>query len=956
VSDDLQLLRDALGPRYLLGAEVGRGGMATVYRARDIKHGRDVAVKVLDQYVATAIGLERFQREISIAAALQHPNIVPLYDSGGAGRVLYYIMPLVEGESLRQRIKREVQLAFPDALAITRDVAAALTYAHAAGVVHRDIKPENILLSGGKAMVADFGIARALTSAGDEALTELGGVLGTAAYMSPEQAGGSEYVDGRADIYALGCVLFEMLAGEPPFSGRTPQALLARHVSERPPSLRVVRPTAAIELQQAVEKALAKVPADRFTTATSFSDALDSAQLASISGTVRLQVSRPVPRRAIAIAAVVAVGAVAAAMLFDRAPTPDPNRVVVYPLSAPGSAGDAVGEQVALMIESVLEHTEPLRWLDGQVLLDPGRAADARLPGAEARRIARRSGARYYLDGAVVRDRDSLTVIVRLHDAVGDSLVRQESATGAAALTTAPQLALRAVAVILPRLLPPNGRVDVSYLADRNPAAIADWLHGERAYARSRYHDALQHMSRALERDSAMGVAALKGAQAANYLQDYEAARRLIDISLRHDHQLPSHHRALARGLRFHLAGFADSAVTALNLARSIDTTWSEPWMLLAETYYHLMPQGGALDSLAERALEVALRLQPGFAPSLIHLVEFAARRGDARRARDLLRRIALAAPDSGWTFQADLTVRCAVDGPDAIDWRAAVRHSSDRVVDVARILGGGARHVECARRALEAVLEHDADTSAQHAIFRWSALKGLNYLTVMEGRHAAARALLDSATAHGVRAAVSLHIPNAAAGSLASEDPADSAIGTLSNMPISAMPSRRLRYLSLWTWHRGDTTRLDSVARRMRAIADSSGLGTDRLVHDGAVARLALRRGDTATALRTLRGMRTAGDPGLITWDLWESAASELLLLAELQLATGDPAGAIETAERFDSPRSQIHLLHLPASLRIRLRAAERLGRSSERAVYQERLRAIGRTDLLAEALPPAS
>jgi len=463
VIDDLQLLRETLAPRYILAEEIGRGGMATVFRARDVKHERDVAVKVLDPSLGSAIGLERFQREIAIAAALQHPNIVPLYDSGGSGSVLFFIMPLVSGESLRQRMRRETQLSLPDAIAIVRDVSAALTYAHSVGVVHRDIKPENILLSGGKAMVTDFGIARAVNSAGDQVLTELGVALGTPAYMSPEQAGGSEFVDGRADTYALGCVLFEMLAGEPPFSGRTAQALLARHLHERPPSLQVVRPTVSEGMQLAVEKALAKVPADRFTSATAFADALDAAQLASISGAARVEKVRRRPRTLIGIAAVAVTVLIVTRIALGRDPVADPNRVVVYPLSVPGAGMESgAGEQVALMIASVLEHTEPLRWLDGQALLGPAPRSDARLLGTEAAKVARRSGARYYLDGALIVDRDSQTVIIRLHDALADSMVRQESMSGAIASTSPPQLALRAVALILPRLLPPNGRVDVS--------------------------------------------------------------------------------------------------------------------------------------------------------------------------------------------------------------------------------------------------------------------------------------------------------------------------------------------------------------------------------------------------------------------------------------------------------------------------------------------------------------
>jgi tRNA A-37 threonylcarbamoyl transferase component Bud32/tetratricopeptide (TPR) repeat protein len=947
VIDELIQLRDTLAPRYLLAEEIGRGGMATVYRARDTKHDRDVAVKVLDPSLASAIGLERFQREIAIAAALQHPNIVPLYDSGGSGSVLYFIMPLISGESLRQRMRREAQLPLPDALTIVRDVAAALTYAHNAGVVHRDIKPENILLSGGKAMVTDFGIARAVDSAGDQVLTELGVALGTPAYMSPEQAGGSEFVDGRADTYALGCVLYEMLAGEPPFTGRTAQALLARHLHETPPSLQVVRPTVTHQLQQAVEKALAKVPADRFTSANGFADALDAAQLASISGSARVaQVRRSPARLVVGIATVAAVALFAAQVALGRDPSPDPNRVVVYPLSVPGAgAQSGAGEEAALMIQSVLEHTEPLRWLDGQALLGSS-TADARILGSEASRLTRRAGARYYLAGALVTDRDTHTVILRLHDALEDSLVGQESATGATATTSPPQLAMRAVAQLLPRLLPPNGRVDVSYIADRNAAAVADWLQGEREYARSRYSAAMRHLNRALERDSSLGPAALRGALATTYLQDYAATRNLLEVAFRHEAQLPRHHLALARGLRHFVAGEADSAMVVLAEASRLDSTWSEPWMLVAETNLHLMPSTVG-DSVAEQNLTTALRLQPGFAPALFHLAEFSARRGDRRRSMDLMRQIQLAKPDSDVTFQADLMVRCAFEGPDAIDWQAAVRQGSSEVVDVARILGGGGVNTRCARRAVESVLAYDTDTSAVHGVFRWSALKGLNYLTMMEGRDSAAVRLLDSVS-KTIRAAVSLHVFNAAAGSRVSEAQGESAIRSLLTGPVNAMATLRLRYVSLWAWHRRDAVRLDSVVQRMRVIADSTRLGVDQLVLDGAEARLALLRADTTAALDRLKAMRTAGDPSWITWDVWESAANERLLLSELLLATGDAAGAWQTAQAFDSPGSQVYQLYLPASLGVRLRAARQLGRGADRARMESRLRALGRADLV--------
>src|SRR5882762_379498 len=267
-------LRIALADRYALERELGRGGMAVVFLARDPRHDRAVAIKVLRHEIAAALGGERFLREIQIAAKLHHPHILPLYDSGAAGDLLYYVMPYVEGESLRQRLDRETQLPLEDALAITRQVAGALAYAHRHDVVHRDIKPENILLEAGEAVVADFGIARAITAAGGDKLTQTGMAVGTPLYMSPEQAAGGGAIDGRSDLYSLGCVLYEMLAGHPPFFGATAQAILARHALDPVPPLRTARATVPGAVEQALLRALAKSPADRYATALEFAEAL----------------------------------------------------------------------------------------------------------------------------------------------------------------------------------------------------------------------------------------------------------------------------------------------------------------------------------------------------------------------------------------------------------------------------------------------------------------------------------------------------------------------------------------------------------------------------------------------------------------------------------------------------------------------------------------------------------
>jgi Tol biopolymer transport system component/tRNA A-37 threonylcarbamoyl transferase component Bud32 len=270
-------IRAALADRYRIERELGAGGMATVYLAEDVKHARKVAVKVLHPDLAAALGAERFLAEITTTANLQHPHILPLHDSGEANGFLFYVMPFVDGESLRDRLTRETQLPLDDAVRIAREMADALGYAHSHGVIHRDIKPENILLQGGHALVADFGIALAVQSAGGQRMTQTGLSLGTPQYMSPEQAMGERAIDARTDIYALGAVTYEMLAGDPPFTGSSVQAIVAKVMTERPTPLSTVRDTVPDNIEQAVLKALAKLPADRFASAREFTDALASA-------------------------------------------------------------------------------------------------------------------------------------------------------------------------------------------------------------------------------------------------------------------------------------------------------------------------------------------------------------------------------------------------------------------------------------------------------------------------------------------------------------------------------------------------------------------------------------------------------------------------------------------------------------------------------------------------------
>jgi len=277
MSLDLNRLKAALSDRYPIERELGRGGMATVYLARDVKHARQVAIKVLHPDLAAFIGAERFVREIEIAARLAHPHILPLFDSGEADGFLYYVMPYIDGESLNDRLQRTGPLPLAEAVRLIEQVASALNYAHEQGIIHRDIKPGNILISGDQAIVADFGIARALAAAGGPSLTGTGMALGTPAYMSPEQAFGSHSLDRTTDVYALGCVVYEMLAGMPPFKGSTPQAVLAQHAVNAVPSLQLSDAGLATSVERVVMRALAKEPDDRFQTASELAQALAGA-------------------------------------------------------------------------------------------------------------------------------------------------------------------------------------------------------------------------------------------------------------------------------------------------------------------------------------------------------------------------------------------------------------------------------------------------------------------------------------------------------------------------------------------------------------------------------------------------------------------------------------------------------------------------------------------------------
>jgi len=343
----LQQLSSALEGRYEVEREIGSGGMATVYLARDLRHKRRVALKVLKPELGAVLGVERFLAEIQVTANLQHPNLLPLFDSGEANGVLFYVMPFVDGESLRQRLDREKQLPIDEAVRIAVAIAGALEYAHQHGIIHRDLKPENILLQSGQPVITDFGIALAVSNAGGARITQTGLSLGTPQYMSPEQATGDRALDSRTDVYSLGAITYEMLVGDPPHLGGTAQAVIAKVLTERPPSVRVSRPSVSEDVGWAVEHALEKLPADRWSTARQFADAIQGR--AAVVPTRPAEIAATAPRRvdartriALAATSAAAVLGVAAAVYFATRPAAN-ERTTQFDVLLPDSVAVARG-------------------------------------------------------------------------------------------------------------------------------------------------------------------------------------------------------------------------------------------------------------------------------------------------------------------------------------------------------------------------------------------------------------------------------------------------------------------------------------------------------------------------------------------------------------------------------------------------------------------------------------
>ena len=635
MTDPIARLTAALHDRYTIERQIGEGGMATVFLAEDLKHRRPVAIKVLRPELAATVGSERFLREIEMAAKLQHPHILPVYDSGDADGVLYYVMPFVEGESLRGRMERGGQLPVGEAVGIAREVASALSYAHAHGVVHRDIKPENILLSGGHAVVADFGIARAVESKGGASLTGMGLAIGTPSYMSPEQATASDEVDGRSDQYSLAAVLFEMLAGKPAFGGGSFQAILTQSITGPRPRARSARvsnaPTGVgVEdvpeaLDDAIVRGLSSDPAHRFPTVASFSDTIAAAVTGA--GPAARRPSRRIPRGALA-AGIVALLALAA-FLGWRATRPDgpvvegAQLIAVLPFRTSGAGVELLGEGMVDLMSTNLDAVGGIRTVEPRTVLQrwKERGSGSDLDGALA--VGRDVDAGAVLLGSVVATGSVVRLTADLYGAEGAKLATaQVNGPADSVLSLVDGLSLALMREVW-RSKEPLPSVRVSGMTTTSIAAMRAYLQGEQFYRRSEWDSAAAAFARAVEGDSTFALAHYRLAMTHGWTGNANSPRAAAagTAAVRYAARLTPDDRALVTAYRLFQQGKTEATDSMLRYTAAHPSD-ADGWYLLGESQYHTRQHNGMSPAELVAPFDRVLQLDSSLTPAAIHPLE----------------------------------------------------------------------------------------------------------------------------------------------------------------------------------------------------------------------------------------------------------------------------------------------------------------------------------------------
>ncbi len=634
MSDQLTLIKEGLSGAYVIEREIGRGGMATVYLARDVKHDRSVAVKVLRPELALAVGAERFTREIKFAATLQHPHILPVYDSGSVKGQLYYVMPFVSGESVAERLGRLGKLSIEEALQIASDVANALQHAHDEGVIHRDIKPANIMLTGGMALVADFGVAVAVSESDGDRLTHTGIAIGTPAYMSPEQATGESGVDGRSDIYSLACVLFEMLAGKPPYQGSTVQATITQRFTDSIPSVRKRRAEVPESVDWVIEKALAKMPSDRYQTGAEFARVLDMAKSGETVPRVSARKSRLAP--VLAVVAIILFGLFwARPWVSGGAVLPGAAVIAVMPFNSSGSGVVLLGEGMVDLLSTNLDGVDGIRTVDPRAVFDRWRRRGDSGPvdRAGALDVGIELGAGAIIQGSVIEAGPEVRITAELVGVDGVQLARvQVDGPADSVLSLVDNLS---VTLLQEVWRSQDGVPDLrlSAITTNSLDAIRAYLQGEQHFRRSEWDSAVVYLERAVTTDSSFALASFQLTHVYGWLDGHGSPRALesLALAMRHATRLPRREQELVATHDLFERGRPESIEMLRAYVRDYPSD-AVGWYELGDAEYHAQTMLGISDVEIYAAFERAFDLVPTMSAALIHPIEIALVQGDRDR------------------------------------------------------------------------------------------------------------------------------------------------------------------------------------------------------------------------------------------------------------------------------------------------------------------------------------
>jgi eukaryotic-like serine/threonine-protein kinase len=868
-TDPREQLQDALGTAYTLERELRGGGMSQLFLATERALKRPVVIKLLPREQTSELSAARFQREMELAAQLQHPHILPIYGAGARHGMLYYIMPYVPGESLRQRLDSERQLPVADALRVLREVADALAYAHHSGVIHRDIKPENILLEQGHAVLADFGIARALDepSSGDR-LTRPGMSVGTPGYMAPEQAAGEPSVDGRADVYALAVVGYEMLAGRPPFIGPTAQAILAAHLTTTPTPLADLRADTPAQVCAAIHKALAKSPMQRFRTAAEFRDALDVSLTPAVA-------TPTLTSRAFASAAslrgLLAGAKTVLGRLRPHATAPvSPTTIAVLPFSVRGSERlSYLGDGMVDLLSTKLDGAGELCSVDPHAVLGVIAQEDQHTyDPARGRSIAARLGAGLYVLGSIVEIGGRLQLTASLYDAQGEprSTAHATASDEAQLFELIDELAIQLLAGQVSG--PSAGSSALAATTTHCLPALKAYLEGEKLFRGGQFTLAKEAFQRAVDADPLFALAWYRLSAAAEWITDRELQDYAAEQALKHSSRLPAHDRALLEAF----VAWRRGSRTAEGLYRNIVGSYPndvEAWSTLGEVLFHYGPLCGRSVSESREAWERVLDFDPSHLGALYHLAAVAAAERRLAELDELTERVVTLSPQSERTLEA-LALRAFALGDTAEERRvvAELRRATDA------ILISIVRNVALFADNLDGALSLARLVAAPSRAPEVRALGHVQvaYLEAARGRYAAARAELAEAAALDEALALPARGLLATLPFLQVPRPElDATLTALTRWDAGAVPPSASRSLFVRV-HNGvhPTIRADLLgllharagdyAAAHRYAAELRGLGDtpvekrlSRALSEDVHAEIASRRGEMVTALQTL-------------------------------------------------------------------------------------------------------